>query len=830
MIGKPNFYFRKISQNCDLERFNMYFMFRSILPRVIFSCLFFLLVFSDLESQKTMKSARLLAPVDILTDIWGIPHIYAANEHDLFFAQGYYAAKDRLFQFEIWRRQATGTVAELLGERELKRDIGTRLFKFRGDIEQEMNHYHPRGAEIIRAYVEGVNAYIEHILLRPEELPIEFKLLKTLPQKWTPEVVISRHQGLLGNISDELNTARAVHLLGEKRVKELNWFHPKDPDLRIDPKIDASLLMEDILELYNAYRRSLSFQPEDLMASVRNENNYRNLADLSGYEEDMLKAEERNIIGSNNWVIAPEKTESGHTIMANDPHRRQSVPSLRYMAHLVAPGWDVIGGGEPEIPGISIGHNPYGSWGLTVFETDAEDLYVYQLNPENPHEYLYKNQWKKMDSIRDTIHVKGKKDFITNHFYTLHGPVLHIDNKNHVAYAMRCAWLETGGSPYLASLRMNQAQNWDEFREACNYSHIPGENMVWADKKGNIGWQSVGIAPIRRNFSGMVPVPGDGRYEWEGYLPILAKPHAFNPESGYINTSNENVTPNDYALWDAIGYSWTDPYRGDRVAEFIEGGRKMALSDMMQLQTDYLSIPARQICPLVLKLSFDEDKYSEAQAYLKNWNYELSPESIAAGIYNSFETELKTEIEKLMVPEMARRYVFIQMKRIIEWLYSPGIKFGRDPMKGRDSFLREVFMKAVDKLERKLGNNILHWQYGQEKYKHIYLRHPMSDAVNDSLRAVLDVGPFPRGGNSYTVNNTSGADNQISGASFRVICDSGNWDSCVASNNPGQNGNPDHPHYKNLFEIWANDQFFPLFYSREKVESVLAEKWILLPK
>lgn len=210
----------------------------------------------DLFAQtEKLSIAALQAPVEIIVDEWGVPHIYAENEHDLFFAQGYNAARDRLFQLEIWRRQATGTVAELLGPRELQRDIGTRLFQFRGDIGREMDHYHPRGRLIITAFVAGVNAYIEQVLDKPELLPLEFKLLQTRPQPWTPEVVISRHQGLLGNIGDELKVARLVASIGVEKAKELSWFHPGDPQLEMDPKINQERLFDDILQLYNAYRK-----------------------------------------------------------------------------------------------------------------------------------------------------------------------------------------------------------------------------------------------------------------------------------------------------------------------------------------------------------------------------------------------------------------------------------------------------------------------------------------------------------------------------------------------------------------------------------------------
>jgi len=209
-------------------------------------------------------------PLEIITDQWGIPHIYAQTEADLFFAQGYNAAQTRLFQLEIWRRQVTGTVAELLGPRELQRDIGTRLFQFRGDMEQEMAHYHPHGKLIITSFVQGVNAYIAEVRANPDQLPLEFKLLNFLPGFWTPAIVVSRHQGLLGNIEEEMDIARAVALLGAEEVKALSWFHPNDPDLTLDPAIDRDLLFENILERYQAYRQPVRFQPADFIAAVRN--------------------------------------------------------------------------------------------------------------------------------------------------------------------------------------------------------------------------------------------------------------------------------------------------------------------------------------------------------------------------------------------------------------------------------------------------------------------------------------------------------------------------------------------------------------------------------
>jgi penicillin amidase len=793
--------------------------------RTLFILIVFLTLFSCKKTNENkLKLIGLNNTVEVIRDKWGINHIYAKNQHDLFFTQGYAAAKDRLFQFEIWRRQATGTVAEILGERELKRDIGTRLFKFRGDLNQEMNHYHDDGIEIITAYTRGVNAYIDEILKDPELLPIEFKILNIVPEKWTPEVVISRHQGLLGNVGLELQTGRAVTKLGIEKVKDLSWFHPKDPDLKMDQIINKDLLFDDILELYNAYRKPVSFAENDIEHAYRSKIKGQALVAPKQLTEDAFS------IGSNNWVISQDLMSDGNTYMANDPHRTIAVPSLRYMTHLVAPGWNVIGGGEPEIPGISIGHNNYGAWGLTVYRTDGEDIYVYDLNSKNKNQYQYKGEWIDMTKITEKIKVKGKDDVIIDLFYTRHGPVTYIDTINNKAYAIRCAWLEPGGSPYLASLRMDQAKNWEEFREACNYSHIPGENMVWADKTGNIGWQAVGIAPIRNNFSGLVPVPGDGRYEWDGYLPIIQKPTILNPTAGYFATANQNVTPSDYQHFNAVGYSWSDPYRGYRVNEILSSGKKLTIDDMKALQVDYFSIPARILVPLLKDIPL-KGKTNEARNKLNNWNYTLDPKSIEASIYVAFENQIRQlAVEKFIPQEASNIITSIQMKKIIDWIQKPDGRFGSDPLKGRNQFLNEAFEKGIDYLTNLLGGNMDAWQYGQKSFKHSYMIHTLGNSVNDELRDKLNIGPLPRGGNAYTPGSTGRNNRQSSGASFRMIVNTGDWDTAIGTNGPGQSGDPDSPFYDNLFESWANDEYFPVYYSRKKIDSVSYNKIVLSPK
>ena len=783
--------------------------------------------------RETLAAPGLIAPVEIVTDRWGISHVYAENEHDLFFAQGWAAARDRLFQFELWRRRATGTVAEILGPRELERDVGARLFRFRGDMTTEMRHYHERGDTIIPAFVDGVNAWIERTEREPDLLPLEFGLLGIEPGRWTPEVVVSRHQGLVSNVTRELDNARAVAALGAEAVKELEYYIG-DPDLTIDPAVDVALLDDRILDLYRAHRRPIVFEPEDVAAAHRGDRaTFERLAAAQPSEID-LERNGHDAIGSNNWVVHGTRTLSGYPIMANDPHRAQSAPSLRYWVHLVAPGWNVIGGGEPVLPGVSIGHNEHGAWGLTVFGQDNEDLYVYETHPDDPGRYRHLGRWEEMTVIRETIPVRGRGGVEVELKYTRHGPVVFEDPDNHVAYAVAAAWLDYGSAPYLASLRMDQATTWEEFVEACSYSRIPSENMVWADRAGNIGYQAVGVSPIRPNHSGLVPVPGDGRYEWDGFLPIKALPSVVNPPKGYFGTANNYTlldVPARYPHWEALHYTWGDQMRAARVEEVLAAARHMTVVDNMRLMMDELSVAARNLVELLRDLPGLDGRADRARRMLLDWDAVLDRESAAAAVYVSWERELRAAVRRTVVPAAARDYVrSVNTKRLIDWLTAPDGRFGDDPLAGRDAVLRETLSAALDGLRDRFGTaDATAWQYGGERFKHVLIRHPLSAAVDAGLRRRLDVGPFPRGGYGGTVHNTGNGDNQTSGASFMIVADTADWDNSVGLNTPGQAGDPDSPHYRDLFEVWARDRYFPIFFSRAKIDSVTESVTLLRP-
>jgi penicillin amidase len=756
------------------------------------------------SAAKQQALPGILEEVIVRRDSWGINHIEAKNEQDLFFSQGYLAAKDRLFQFELWRRKATGTTAELVGPAGLKSDIGARLLRYRKDMDLELNHYHPRGKLIIESYVAGVNAYIEETRKDPALLPFEFAKLGIKPGLWTPEVVVSRHNGIRSNAEQELSIGRALAHVDAQKIKELLWFHPGDPDLTLDPAIDPNWLAADLLDLYLAVGEDIPF-------------------------EGLFEPEEIPE-GSNNWIISGARTQSGFPILANDPHRRIALPSLRYIVHLKAPGWNVIGGGEPVIPGVSIGHNDRGAWGLTIFQSDAEDLYVYELNPANPNQYKYQSNWEDMTLIEERIAIKGQPDSLVTLRYTRHGPVTYLDTQNHRAAAVRAAWLEPGAAPYLASLRMNQATNWAEFQEACNYSFIPGENMIWADKTGTIGWQAVGITPKRPNFSGMVPVPGDGRYEWDGYWPNSLKPSLTNPEKGFWATANQHVTPADYPYPEALAFTWADPFRGDRVNEVLAQDSSATLAKSMALQVDVTALPARQLTPLLLQAPISDPKGVEALEWMRNWDYQLLPESVAAGMYVAWERALVKEVRKRLVPQAVQGLLQPPLTQIIRWMNQPELVFKENALSQRDQLLAQTWATALDDLAKQLGPKLTDWAYGQAAYKHIALQHPLSKWVDAQTQQQIDLGPLPRGGYAHTPAANGSGNNQTAGASFRMVTDLADWDLTQMTNTPGQSGDPRSPFYQNLFEDWAKDRYFPAYFSDKKIKKHTSELLLLTPK
>ena len=559
----------------------------------------------------------LTSPVEIRVDKWGVPHIYAKSQDDVFFAQGFNAARDRLFQIDLWRRRGLGQLSAVFGPAYVEQDRATRLFLYRGEMYREWLAYGADAKRITVSFVAGINAYIDQVKQNPALLPLEFKLLEYEPAKWQPEDVVRiRSHGLTRNLNSEVaraNVACKASLTDDTvRFGLQPQWETQVPD-GLDP-----CLPKDVLKVFALATQGVRITKEALK---------------TGHSETTVIAALDNIQeqveGSNNWTIAPSKSATGRAILANDPHRAYSTPSLRYIAHLVAPGMDVIGAGEPGLPGISIGHNGTIAFGLTIFSIDQEDLYAYELNPANANEYRYQSRWEQMVVLREDAEVKGAPNANLELKFTRHGPVIHVDADKNRAYAVRSAWMEPGMSPYFGSIDYMRAKNWDQFLAAMNRWGAPTENQVYADKSGNIGWVPGGLAPRRPNWDGLLPVPGDGRYEWAGFWDRDQLPSEYNPAQGWITTSNEMNLPADYPYRERkLGFEWTNSSRHERLVEMMQQKRKISIADSMLMQNDYLSVPARRLGALLKQLATGDAKTQAALAFLARWDY---VESAASG-------------------------------------------------------------------------------------------------------------------------------------------------------------------------------------------------------
>ncbi len=769
----------------------------------------------------------------ILRDKWGIPHIYGQTQEDLFFAQGFNAARDRLWQLDQWRRQGEGKLAEAFGEGFLQKDIASRLFLFRGDLEKELHSYHPQGKKIFNAFVNGINAYIKLTEENPDLLPQEFKITCSKPGYWSISSPLIRIFGLTRNIGSEVRYAQLLTKMSAAEVEKLVIFEPPTK-LEVPQGLDLSLIPSDVLKNYSLARGGVTFKPEDLHCSLLPDERVRYAQLLSHPFSGKNENSAQPLFESNNWTISGKLTATGHPILANDPHRAQSVPSLRYIAHLVGPGWNVIGGGEPAAPGISVGHNEKIAFGLTIFSfADEEDLYVYDTNPQNSSQYLYKGQWENMKIIEEAFNVKGKNPVTAQLKFTRHGPVIYEDPAHNKAYAIRAVYLEHPGTAvYLASLRVDQARHWHDFLQAMYYHYCPSENMVYADVNGNIGWFGGSLAPIRPNWSGLLPVPGNGDYEWQGFLSTKELPNALNPEQGFFASANQFNVPPEYPHIGLSAHEWTDDYRFDRIVEVLSSGKGFTAKDSERLQYDDLSLAAEQLVPLLRGLSSPDSDITRALNYLLNWDYVLSKDSVPGSIYELWVQQLKTNVRNLYVPTPARStFGTLSQTALFKLLSSPDSAFGPDPIAGRNALLVQSLGEAVGRLKTTYfpGKDMSEWKWGNLHFmKYV---HALSPAVDPSTQDLLNVGPLPQSGDSYTVHNTgySSNFNQSSGASYREIIDLKNFDNSVGLNSPGQSGDPKSSHYEDLFPLWNEGNFVPLYYSFEKILSVTEDIVILQP-
>ncbi|MFM1655716.1 penicillin acylase family protein [Brevibacillus sp. B_LB10_24] len=755
---------------------------------------------------------------EIIVDHWGVPHIYASSQEDAFFVQGFNAARDRLWQIDLWRRRGLGQLSEVLGPAYVEQDRAARLFLYRGDMKKEWAAYGSDTQKIVTAFVNGINAYVDKALADPELIPEEFRILGYKPAKWSPEDIVRiRSHGLTRNLKSEVARAQIVSQFGGD-VESIRQRLEPEWKMEIPEGVDYADIPKDVLKVYDLATQGVEFDQAT-----------KTLTQTSLAEELYEQAN----IGSNNWVVSGARTETGRPILANDPHRTLSLPSLRYIAHLSAPGMDVIGAGEPILPGISIGHNGKIAFGLTIFAIDQEDLYVYETNPKNPSEYRYKGKWVPMKEVKESVPVLDGQAQEVKLEYTTHGPVIYKDTEKNKAYAVRAAWLEPGMAPYLGSSSYMTAANWKEFSKAMNQWGSPSENQVYADTQGNIGWKPGGLTPVRKNWDGLLPVPGDGRYEWNGFLNQEKLPSEFNPARGYIGTANQMNLPKDYRFEQyKLGFEWATPFRFNRIDEVLGKNGKMSVQDALRLQTDYQSEPAKRIQPLLANLQPNNEKQKQALQLLKNWDVQLSPDSAAAALFEVwYQQHVRPAMVAKLVPAEAKQLIGAgDPVVILNLVEKPDQRLGDHPAQVRDELLLTTLDEAIKNMENLLGTDMTKWKWGD--LHHAELKHPLAALVDEQTASKMNIAQLPRGGSADTVGNTSyssGDFRQISGASFRMVIDVGNWDESVAVNSPGQSGDYRDPHYQDLFPLWAGDKAFPLLYSREKIEQAAEKKFVLTP-
>jgi penicillin amidase len=750
------------------------------------------------QTSGTLQVPGLQKPVTVLRDPWGIPHIFAETRDDLFFAQGFVAAQDRLWQMEIWRRTGEGRLAEVLGPEAVDRDRFARLLRYRGDLDAEYASYAPDAKPILEAFVRGINAYIADIRRESsrDRLPVEFQLAGFRPEPWTPEVCLNRMAalGMTMNAGMEVFRAKLGTELGWKLADELVPAVPPRP-LEKQPRVGLEGIGEEVLSLFAAAGAPLQFQ-------------------------------EKQKDGSNNWVVDGTLSATGKPLLANDPHRTLTLPSLRYLVHLVGPGWNVIGAGEPALPGVAAGHNDRVGFGFTIAMFDQQDLYIEETNPANPDEVRFQERWEPMRIERERIPVRGQEPVEVDLKFTRHGPVIHEDRQRHRAYVLHWVGGEPGTAGYLASLSLNRARSWPEFREALKRWKVPSENLVYADVEGNVGWQVAGLAPIRKGWSGLLPVPGaEGAYEWQGFLPAAELPGAFNPPRHFLATANHNILPPGYSH--ELGFDWGEDTRYRRIAEVLGAGGKFTVADFQRLQHDEVSPPARNLARLLREVKGVSRELRPWVQRLAAWEGTAGRDSAAAALYEIWMTKLAPAVFKPHVPEKWLPAVTGSPEKTVELLRHPTRRwFGKSPRAGRDALMLKSLGEAVAEAKAKLGPDPETWRWGTlhtATFRHVL-------GTDAERQALFDLPPIRRGGDGDTVNVGVGNGFEVGhGASFREILDTADWDRSVATSVPGQSGQPGSPHYGDLLPLWGEGKYFPLLFSREKIEAAATERLVLEP-
>ncbi len=748
------------------------------------------------QTSGTLVLPGLQAPVEVLRDAWGVPHIFAQSSHDLFLAQGYVHAQDRLWQMELNRRSASGRLSELVGEATLGTDRLFRTIGFRRAAEAEFARLDTETKEGLELYAAGVNAFLAQ---HSGQLPIEFTLLRVTPEPWSPidTVAFGKLMAWIlgGHWSAELLRA---HLVARFGVDGMRFLLPPYPS-------DAPVIVPQEAH-YERWHLAAGFGLLDVAPG------------LPG-------------IGSNNWVVSGTRTGTGAPILANDPHLEAQMPSIWYEMHLVGGPYNVTGTTFPGTPGIIIGHNAEIAWGVTNAGPAVQDLFMEQFDPADPTRYRYQGRWESATLVREEIKVKGQREPVIEHVrVTRHGPILNnvVDG---LGTFLALQWTALApGTVTTAVMRMNRAQSWQEFRDALRFWTAPAQNFVYADRHGNIGYQLPGRIPIRAKGNGLLPVPGwTGEYEWVGEIPFDRLPFAFNPGRGYIATANNRIVPDGYPYF--ISADWDPGYRARRIEARLAQTSHATVEDMRKIQLDLTSLPGQAFVEALRGLHLTTEPDSGLLAELQSWDGVLRSDSRPAAIYEAVRLSLAPLVFKAVLgPDLYKRYlgstaawqaVLLHLLRTPNspW-WGPG---GRDPVVAR------AFDDAYALLTARLGSDRSRWTWGQ--LHSMRFVHPVGRIP--ALAWVFNATAPPTGGDGYTVNN-GGFDvstfEQRTVASYRQVLDLANWDNSLAIHTTGQSGLPFTPHYRDFVPVWATGGYHPMLFSRTRIVQALEATLTLVPK
>ena len=760
----------------------------------------------------TVQVPGLHSTVEVHRDEWGIPHIYADNAEDLFFAQGYVTAQDRLWHLEFNRRVGSGTLSEVLGEATLETDRFVRTLGWRRVADVEAESLQEESLAMLEAYSAGINAFIES---HRGNLPLEFTILGFEPEPWTPtdSIVWAKAMAwdLGGNWEAELLRASLIEALGEEKATELAPPYPDGSPLIVPPEIGGygSLNVKGVLARYAQVKGELG-------------------AGGPG-------------VGSNNWVIDGTKSATGMPLLANDMHLGLQIPSIWYEIHLVGGGYNVEGYTFPGVPGVIVGHNEHIAWGVTNVNPDVQDLYIEHTNPDNPDQYQYQGQWLDMEIIEEVIEVDGQAPVVERVRLTRHGPIINsvVEDLPEVI-AFRWTALEPNRL-FDSVVLLDRASNWEEFRAAMELWAVPSQNFVYADSEGNIGYQTPGLIPIRaEGHTGLLPVPGwTGEYEWQGYIPFDELPNVFNPSTHFIVTANNKVVGDDYPH--RLGYDFAVGHRAERITTLLQEKDVLSIEDFQRIHGDTYSIPGEIFTPYILQVEPEGFLQKRALNEIRGWDYHNDADSTGAAIFQVFylklvENTFGDELGEELLAEYlgAPTWHHIALESMIEDADSPWFDdTGTPERETRDDMVARAFADALDYLGNKFGDVPHAWEWGR-LHGAMFVHQPLGQSGIAVLERIVNRGPAEVGGSGYTVNAASFESDDpfvtVDGVSQRLIVDLSDLDNSLSIHATGQSGLPFNKHYDDMVPLWQGVEYHPLLWSKDMVEQNVEGLLLLKPQ